>query len=183
MVRIADVQTLIQEAKKTRFKYLLFWGHTPKQQGVVDKACFSQWYPAAFEEDGVRYLTAEHYMMAKKAELFADHEVREEILRAQHPKQAKTLGRKVRSFDEKIWDAHKSEIVRQANLLKFAQHPDLKQFLLNTQDRVLVEASPYDRIWGIGLGADHPHAERPEHWRGENLLGFALMEAREQLRS
>ncbi|MGG1445348.1 NADAR family protein [Brevibacillus laterosporus] len=179
---IQDVQTLIRESHKKQVKYLFFWGNTPKKDGMVDKSCFSQWYPAPFEEDGIIYATAEHYMMAKKAELFGDTAMRDQIIKQKHPNQAKALGRRVQAFDDRVWNAHKLDIVRQANLLKFSQHPELKSYLLHTGNRVLVEASPYDRVWGIGLAQNHPDAERPQHWRGENLLGFALMLVREQFR-
>ncbi|MGG1661164.1 NADAR family protein [Brevibacillus sp. NRS-1366] len=182
MEQIQDVQTLIKASQQTRLKYLFFWGNTQKKPNVIDKSCFSQWYPAPFVDENTTYHTAEHYMMAKKAELFDDPVIRDEILRMRHPKQAKALGRKVRSFDESEWNEHKTMIVRRANLLKFSQHPDLQRFLLSSKDRILVEASPYDRVWGIGLAQDHPHAEQPERWRGENLLGFALMAVREELR-
>ena len=183
MELIQNIQELIKVSQKTRVKYLFFWGHTQKSQGTIDKSCFSQWYPANFSEGDTTYLTAEHYMMAKKAELFGDLSIRDEILKVSHPKQAKELGRKVRSFDGAVWDENKIQIVQQANLLKFSQHPELREFLLGTGDRIIVEASPYDRVWGIGMTGDHPHAEQPERWRGENLLGFALMAVREQLRS
>lgn len=182
MELIQDVQTLIRESHKKQLKYLFFWGNTPKREGIVDKSCFSQWYPAPFVEDGITYPTAEHYMMAKKAELFGDAAMRDQILQQKHPNQAKVLGRRVQAFDEEVWNAHKLEIVQQANLLKFGQHPQLKSYLLQTGNRILVEASPYDKVWGIGLAQDHPDAERPQHWRGENLLGFALMRVREQIR-
>ncbi|PCN46295.1 hypothetical protein B9C88_01950 [Brevibacillus laterosporus] len=182
MELIQDVQTLIRESHKKQLKYLFFWGNTPRREGIVDKSCFSQWYPAPFVEDGITYPTAEHYMMAKKAELFGDAAIRDQILQQKHPNQAKALGRRVQAFDEEVWNAHKLEIVQQANLLKFGQHPQLKSYLLQTGNRVLVEASPYDKVWGIGLAQDHPDAERPQHWRGENLLGFALMRVREQFR-
>ena len=183
METIQNIQDLIKASQKTRVKYLFFWGHTQNNQGVIDKSCFSQWYPAPFVEESTAYLTAEHYMMAKKAELFGDLSIRDEILKVSHPKQAKELGRKVRSFDGAVWDENKIQIVQQANLLKFSQHPELREFLLGTGDRIIVEASPYDRVWGIGMAGDHPHAEQPERWRGENLLGFALMAVREQLQS
>lgn len=183
MELIQNIQELIKASQKTRVKYLFFWGHTQKSQGTIDKSCFSQWYPATFSERDTTYLTAEHYMMAKKAELFGDLSICDEILKVSHPKQAKELGRKVRSFDGAVWDENKIPIVQQANLLKFSQHPELREFLLGTGDRIIVEASPYDRVWGIGMAGDHPHAEQPERWRGENLLGFALMAVRVQLQS
>jgi ribA/ribD-fused uncharacterized protein len=91
------------------------------------------------------------------------------------------LGRKVANFDGKIWNEHKFEIVRTGNMHKFSQHEELRQFLCNTRYHILVEASPYDNIWGIGLKADDARAQNPNLWRGENLLGFALMEVRDAL--
>ena len=98
------------------------------------------------------------------------------------PRQAKDLGRRVRGFDEEKWVATRFELVVRGNLAKFDQHANLREFLLGTGERVLVEASPVDRIWGIGLAADDERAEKPGLWRGLNLLGFALMEVRRALR-
>jgi ribA/ribD-fused uncharacterized protein len=114
--------------------------------------------------------------------LFGDKEVYDKIIVAKSPAEAKTLGRQVRNFDEATWNAKRSEIVVQGSLQKFTQHPDLKEFLLNTKERVLVEASPVDKIWGIGLVADSDKAENPKRWNGLNLLGFALMEVRDILK-
>ncbi|RYY20573.1 MAG: NADAR family protein [Cytophagaceae bacterium] len=163
-------------------KCLFFWGHTPKQKGIVDKSCFSQWFPAAFEVAGSTYATAEHWMMAEKARLFGNDEVRQRIIAARHPDEAKKLGRQVTGFDPLVWDAQKFELVVTGNYQKFNQHPALQDYLLTTGDRVLVEASPVDAIWGSGLAADHPDAQQPARWPGQNLLGFALMEVRDQLR-
>jgi ribA/ribD-fused uncharacterized protein len=157
-------------------KYLYFWGHTTK--GELGKECFSQWYPAPFTLNGDMYPTAEHYMMAEKARLFGDAATRTAILQTTHPNEAKKLGRTVRSFDEARWNAMRFEVVVQANAAKFRQHPALREFLLSTGTRVLVEASPVDAIWGIGLAQDSPEASQPASWRGLNLLGFALMEVR-----
>jgi len=162
--------------------YLFFWGHKPSKDGSIIKTCMSQWWLASFTEDQVVYATAEHYMMAGKACLFGDAEVLAEILKAEAPDIAKKLGRKVRNFDPVAWDAHKYELVKQGNLLKFSQNDPLKHFLLGTGNAVLVEASPVDPVWGIGLSQDDPGAADPAKWRGENLLGFALMEVRDQLR-
>lgn len=167
--------------RKEKVKYLFFWGHTPAQEGSVSKACLSQWWASAFEVDGVRYATAEHWMMAKKAALFGDEEALRAILQARTPGEAKALGRKVRQFDAEVWDQHCFGIVCEGSFHKFNQHPDLGAFLLNTKDRVLVEASPVDRVWGIGLAEDDEHVENPLFWKGPNLLGFALMEARKRL--
>ncbi|MFF5207234.1 NADAR family protein [Streptosporangium sp. NPDC000396] len=166
-----------------RLKYLLFWGHRPPRSGGVGAGCLSQWWPAEFTVDGVVYRTAEHFMMAGKARLFGDEETAAAIVSATHPKQAKDLGRRVRGFDEDVWAASRFDIVVHGNLAKFGQNADLGDFLLGTGERVLVEASPVDRVWGIGLAADDERAERPEEWQGLNLLGFALMEVRRLLRN
>jgi len=173
---------LIQKVQKgDQFKYLYFWGHTPKQVDLIDKSCFSQWYPVQFKDEGVEYFTAEHYMMAQKAKLFNDEEIFAQILQVKHPNEVKQLGRKVRNYDEKIWQEKRFDLVVQANLAKFSQHPELKNFLLATKAHILVEASPVDKIWGIGMAQDHLHIQDPSQWQGLNLLGFALMHVREQL--
>ncbi|GAA0975601.1 MULTISPECIES: NADAR family protein [Nocardiopsis] len=164
-----------------RARYLCFWGHRPPAGGGVSASCLSQWWAADFTVDGVLYPTAEHYMMAGKARLFGDAGAEARIVAAGHPRDAKAIGREVRGFDQEAWEAARFGIVVEGNLAKFGQNPDLGAYLLGTGSRVLVEASPRDRVWGIGLGARHDHAEQPEHWRGLNLLGFALMEARARL--
>jgi ribA/ribD-fused uncharacterized protein len=162
-------------------KYLLFWGHQPPPAGGVGKGCLSQWWPAPFTVDGVSYASAEHFMMAAKARLCGDAEAVEEILAAPHPGAAKELGRQVRGFDEQRWAEHRFDVVVAANMAKFGQHRELRDFLAGTGSRVLVEASPRDRVWGIGLAADDERAVSPGRWPGLNLLGFALMEVRHQL--
>lgn len=162
-----------------KFKYVFFYGHRPALSGIT-VACFSQWYGAPFVVDGQRYPTAEHFMMAEKAALFGDHEMRAQVLQAPSPGVAKSLGRKVRGFDDAIWVAKRFSIVVRANRAKFAQNPELGQFLQQTGSRVLVEASPVDRIWGIGLAHDSERVNNPNQWRGLNLLGFALMQVRDR---
>lgn len=164
-------------------KYIFFWGHTPDRDGAITKSCFSQWWEASFEIDGFLYPTAEHYMMGAKARLFGDLDTFDRILKTKHPKQAKDLGRGVIGFNESIWLEHRFDIVIAANEAKFRQNPQLSDFLLSTGERILVEASPVDRIWGIGLAANDANASSPQHWKGLNLLGFALMEVRERIRS
>jgi ribA/ribD-fused uncharacterized protein len=164
-------------------KYLCFWGHQPNADGTVGKSCFSQWFEAGFELDGQHYRTAEHYMMAEKARLFGDLETRALVLMCRTPAEAKKLGRGVRGFEDRDWEAARYGIVVRANLAKFSQNPALRDFLLNTGNRVLVEASPVDPIWGVGLAANDPMAMNPRQWKGLNLLGFALMEVRAQLLS
>ncbi|MGC4013785.1 MAG: NADAR family protein [Luteolibacter sp.] len=182
MTDIRSIDTLTAAASRNeRLKYVFFWGHTPPADGSVGKSCFSQWWVAPFEIDGITYPTAEHYMMAGKARLFGDQDAVDKIIASKHPKQAKAFGRAVSGFDEKRWREERFGIVVAANHAKFSQHPALRDFLLGTGDRVLVEASPVDAIWGIGLAADDPRAESPRQWKGLNLLGFALMEVRQTL--
>ncbi|MCL4156008.1 UNVERIFIED_CONTAM: hypothetical protein GTU68_011559 [Idotea baltica] len=120
-------------------------------------------------------------MMAAKARLFGDAEILEKILIAPDPKTAKSLGRKVANFNDNIWKQNARELVTNGNFAKFSQNPELKTFLLGTGNSVLVEASPYDRIWGIGLSAKDEKAKHPSTWQGQNLLGFALMDVRTEL--
>jgi ribA/ribD-fused uncharacterized protein len=167
---------------KSRAKLLFFWGHQPSKDGRITTSCLSQWWPAPFSVGGLTYPTAEHWMMAGKARLFGDDQTATQILSAGSPRQAKQLGRQVSGFDAARWDTEKYRIVTEGSFQKFRQHKALGAFLLSTGDQVLVEASPVDRIWGIGLAADDERAGNPLLWRGENLLGFALMEARDRLR-
>ncbi len=172
----------IERARRERLRFVMFWGHEPRGRSAVGPWMLSQWFPAEFEVDGDRYLTAEHFMMAEKARLFGDSEMRDAILESGHPGQAKDLGRRVRGFDQIIWNAERFDVVVRGNLAKFVQNPPLRDYLLATGHRVLVEASPRDHVWGIGMGARHPDAENPAAWRGENLLGFALAVVRARLR-
>lgn len=164
-----------------RPKYLFFWGHRPRADGNLGAHCLSQWWPAKFESDGRAFGSSEQYMMWRKAILFGDSERASAILKAPSPAQAKALGRQVEHFNEATWVEHRWAIVVAASVAKFSSHPELRGFLINTSGRVLVEASPVDRIWGIGLAADSEFVAIPQRWRGLNLLGFALMEARDQL--
>jgi ribA/ribD-fused uncharacterized protein len=165
-----------------RIEYLFFSGHQPPASGVVSAACLSQWFEGhPFTVDGISYPTAEHWMMAHKARLFGDKQAVARIVAARHPWQAKDLGRRVAGFDQETWAGSRFEIVVAGNIAKFSQHPGLAAYLIGTGSRVLVEASPPDRIWGIGLAADDERASQPARWRGLNLLGFALMETRARL--
>jgi ribA/ribD-fused uncharacterized protein len=163
-------------------KYIFFWGHSNKNGEEVGKFIFSQWYPSPFTVDGTDYKTAEHWMMAQKAILFGDKEIADKILKAEKPGEVKELGRKIKDFDEKMWDERKYEIVKAGSIHKFQQNKKFQEFLLHTGDRILVEASPTDAVWGIGLPQDAKSIEDPNTWKGLNLLGFALMEARDFLK-
>ena len=178
-VEITDRASLIAAIRRgVKPRFLFFWGHRASASGRLGPECLSQWWPAPFVIDGVRYPTAEHFMMAEKARLFGDSEARDRILAAGSPAAAKKLGRGVRRFHEQKWTRARFDIVVAGSRAKFAQNPTLAAFLVGTKDRVLVEASPVDRVWGIGLAATSSAAIRPEDWRGLNLLGFALMQAR-----
>ncbi|NUW42205.1 NADAR family protein [Nonomuraea rhodomycinica] len=178
--RTLDEAVAAEQAGRA-LRYLYFWGHRPARDGGAGPGCLSQWWPVTFTSGGRAFASAEHYMMAHKAWLFGDDEAAEAILAAEHPGEAKKLGRTVRGFDEERWNAHRFDIVVQGNLAKFGQHDDLRRFLAGTAGRVLVEAAPNDRVWGIGLTAGDERAASPSTWRGTNLLGFALMTVRDTL--
>ena len=183
MNTISDKQNLIT-AIETGYtpKWLLFWGHRHSKDGSLGKTCFSQWWDGhPFAVNGIIYRTAEHFMMAEKARLFGDADACARILLAASPAEAKKLGRQVKGFSDEAWLAARWDIVVRSNEAKFSQHADLRNFLLRTGDSILVEASPFDQIWGIGMAATQANAEDPKQWKGLNLLGFALMEVRRRL--
>ena len=163
-------------------KYIFFWGHNENKEGEVTKKCLSQWYKCSFVIDEIKYDTAEQYMMSQKVLLFNDIETNIKIMNENDPKKYKELGRKVKNFSPEIWDKHKFEIVINGNIAKFSQNENLKQFLLNTKDKILVEASPYDKIWGIGMDENNKDILNPSKWKGENLLGKALMKVRDYIK-
>ncbi len=153
-------------------QYTFFWkSHSP----------FSQWYLCNFVVDGIEFNCAEQYMMYKKAELFSDLETAKKILESTSPAKQKKLGRQVKGFDQQIWDQHCKQIVYEGNYAKFTQNPDLKEELLKTKGTILVEASPVDRIWGVGLSEEDPRILNPKEWRGRNYLGEILTKLREDL--
>jgi ribA/ribD-fused uncharacterized protein len=174
---VADLNAMLGRGE--RVKFLFFWGHQPEPDGRIGAGCLSQWWPAPFTVDDRVFATAEHYMMWRKATLFGDRAAARKILEAPHPHAAKALGGRVTGFDQQVWDEHRVSTVVTGNLAKFRQHLLLGDFLAGTSRRILVEASPVDRIWGIGLTRDDPAAADPGKWHGLNLLGFALMQVRE----
>lgn len=151
--------------------FLHFWSHEPLSPDRPGPWVLSQWWEAAFEVDGVRYATAEAFMVAEKARLFGDAAALEAILAAPHPAIAKNAGRLVAPYDDAVWSAARYDVVVRGSLAKFGRHDDLRAYLLSTAPRVLVEASPADPVWGIGLSARDPRAAAPSAWLGENLLG------------
>jgi ribA/ribD-fused uncharacterized protein len=154
----------------TTDKFVFFWN------GI-----YSQWYDAPFTIDGISFNTCEQYMMYKKALLFGDKDIAKQILSTSIPDEQKSLGRMVKGFDRTIWDQHCFSIVYEANLAKFSQNPELKKELIATGNRVIVEASPGDFIWGVKMRDTNENIESPEQWSGLNLLGFAIMTVRNQL--
>lgn len=165
-----------------KMHYNLFWGHQPSADGSITKSCFSQWWMADFRYMNKTYCCMEQFMMANKAMVFGDAETKEEIMNCHDPKEIKALGRKVKGFDDTVWNKVKYSIVLNGNFLKFSQNPKLREFLLSTGEDILVEASPYDAVWGIRMSAKDENAENPMKWGGQNLLGFALMEVRDEIR-
>jgi ribA/ribD-fused uncharacterized protein len=176
---VAEAWALEQQGQA--MDLLLFYGHQPRPDGRLGANCLSQWWPAAFIVGGEQYPSAEHFMMVGKARLFGDEAAAQRIIGAPDPKTAKELGRAVQNYDEDAWTANRYRIVVDGSIAKFGQNKPLREYLLSTAGRVLVEASPSDRIWGIGLEASDDRATRPSQWKGLNLLGFALMDARDQL--
>ncbi len=162
----------MEQSTITKPQFTFFWG------GI-----FSQWYPSKFIINGITFTDAEMYMMYMKAMLFNDRETAEKILKATHPRESKKLGREVKSFNKEIWEENCKRFVYDGNYAKFTQNPELKKGLFNTGDSELVEASPEDKIWGIGLDAEHPDAQQKETWRGTNWLGEVLTQLRTDLRN
>lgn len=169
-MRRAELLEAVERGVK--FNYHFFWG-----------GAFSQWLRSAFIIDGVTYRTAEHWMMAEKARTFNDQAALKRILSAIAPDEVKLIGRGVKNYDDTTWACLRYAVVLRGSMEKFGQNPSLGRILLATGDDVLVEASPFDRIWGIGRGEADPARLDPRLWRGDNLLGFALMQARELLRA
>lgn len=157
---------------------LFFWGHT-EHGGNVTKACLSNFYPCEFEFNDKMFNFSEQCFMYQKALLFNDFGVAEQILDETDVRKIKALGRKVKNFNNELWDKHKEDFMFNACYAKFSQNNELKDFLLSTGNREIVEASPVDNIWGIGFSSDKA-MENVDKW-GQNLLGKVLMKVREDL--
>lgn len=141
----------------------------------------SNWYLSDFQADGVSFSSMEQYMMYRKARLFDDKPVADEIMSTDNVGKIKALGRKVAGYDDVIWGGMRQVIVYNGLLEKFRQNEALRKMLLETGTCVLAECAVMDRIWGIGLGMHDDDRFSMGKWRGQNLLGFALMEVREQM--
>lgn len=150
--------------------HVYFWG-----------SIYSQFYLVPVYHDGIMFKSAEHFMMYHKAMTFGDTAIAKQILTVDEPKDAKKLGKKVARFSEEIWGRRKKRVVTLGSILKYTQNPHLLEILTRDKDKILVEASPYDRIWGIGLHYTDDLVLDQANWRGENLLGECLMEARRRI--
>lgn len=144
---------------------------------------FSQWFPADFTVNGVQYTSAEQYMMHQKALLFGDQNNADKIMRTRSASVQKKLGRQVTGFDQTVWEGECQRIVYEGNRAKFTQNEDLLAALLATRGTTLVEASPDDRIWGVGLAEEDPRIHNRRTWRGTNWLGEVLTRLREEIGS
>lgn len=168
---------------KVTNKYVLFFGF----EGPEPECALQQWYPSPFTEldpasrQQKHFHTSEQYMMYHKARLMGDEEVAEETLACKTPAEAKTLGRKVKGFDQAKWDERCDAIVEEGNFLKFSQNEEMGEMLLGTGDREIVETSPNDKMWGVGFNSDDA-LDHVGEW-GQNRLGKALVNVRQRLRS
>lgn len=146
-----------------------------------EKDEFSNWYISDFEVKSVRFNCVEQFIMFCKAKLFGDEVTAGKIMLASHPRDQKALGRAVAGYDEAVWSERRGRIVSHGCYAKFSQNPALRETLLSTGNTILVEASPYDRIWGVGLAENDPRVLDPAQWKGQNLLGQCLTFARDKL--
>ena len=155
-----------------------------KRNGFVFfwKSWLSNWQRSPFVIDGVIYNCVEQYMMTEKARLFADSVTEAAILATDFPREQKALGRRVRGYDEARWAAVRRDVVLRATLEKYRQNPELKAKLL-AEEGTFVETNPADAVWGIGMSMDEAGVEDSANWRGQNLLGQVITEARDILRS
>jgi ribA/ribD-fused uncharacterized protein len=144
-------------------KHVFFWN------GI-----YSQWHKASMTVDNIEYNSCEQYMMHQKALQFGDSEIAELIMNESNPKEQKKYGRMIKGFDKTTWDKNCLAIVYEGNLAKFTQNGELKEQMLSAENRIFVEASPFDTIWGIGLAEDAEGIDDPSYWQGLNLLGQAL---------
>lgn len=178
-----DIIALKKRCREEDFQYCYFWKCSEEPGGALGPGCFSQWWPAPFKIGDTEYPTAEHFMMYSKASLFGDDEIAQQIMSTDSCREVKALGRKVRGFDSELWREHRFAVVLRANLAKFSQNEELKNYIFSVGDVIIAEASPTDTIWGIGLTEEEAKKVTPNEWQGMNLLGFALMRTRSLLES
>ena len=153
--------------------HYFFWGGT-----------FSNWFRSLFTDpnNNLIFANTEQAFMWYKADRFNDYETRTLIEKNTNPREVKKLGRLVKGFDNDIWDSCKFQVMLHVNQLKYHQNNELAKTLLDTGDLILVEASPYDTIWGIGMHEDDTGIDDESNWKGQNLLGKVLMNVRNTLK-
>lgn len=142
---------------------------------------YSQWAYSPFHYRGHKFETAEHYMMFSKAMFFKDHDNALRILKEPDPSEVKKIGREIPNYVEEEWARVRYDVVTIGTILKFSQNPDFYQTMVDDMGKIIVEASPYDRIWGIGLRETDSGIYNIDNWQGDNLLGYAIMRARARL--
>lgn len=146
------------------------------------KQCFSNWHysPNQFVDPitGIAFDSTEQAFMWYKADFFRDSDAKILCEKEKNPSNVKNIGRLIKGYNDKAWESVRFGFMIYVNLLKFSQNPLFKDELLSTGDKILVEASPYDKIWGVGLAEDDPRIIYKEQWLGRNLLGLSLMEVR-----
>ena len=151
--------------------------HNPNEENGY----LSNWYPSKFAVNGVVFSSMEQYMMYKKAECFGDKDTADKILATDDVAKIKKLGRLVANYNESRWNGVRQIIVFEGLIEKFSQNEDLKEQLKATENSILAECAVRDRIWGIGLSMQDPERLEIDKWKGQNLLGYALMTVRERL--
>lgn len=167
------METVVYNVENKSEKLVLFFS---------SRSYLSNFYICSFEVDGVRFSSTEQFFHYRKADVFKDQSSMTKILATKDPKEQKRLGRKVKNYKESVWSDKCYMIMKRGLYAKFDQNPVLKERLLSFSNARFVEASPYDKKWGIGIGADHPNAASPSKWTGTNLMGQALTEVRDILK-
>ncbi|BFU24632.1 protein T24A6.7, putative [Entamoeba histolytica HM-3:IMSS] len=181
MVNHYSMKWLLEDIdiNKQQHQYTYFW--KPSIEEEVNKSCLGNWYPSEFDYDGIHYYFCEQFLMGCKAKLFGDDQIFKLILDSRNPYEMKKLGKKVKGFNQEVWDEYKAAVMFEGGLAKFTQNPQLRRFLMETGDDILVEASKFDAVWGIKMEESDERANDPHQWCGENILGFTLMSIRDYL--
>lgn len=161
---------VVRNPEKPTQDLVLFYGRRP---------VFSNFYISPFKIGKLKYNCTEQYFQHKKAMFFEDHKTAGKIMKTQSPAQQKKLGRRVKGYDELRWMQVRKQTMESGCMAKFTQNQPEKEKLLATGDSLMVECSPTDKIWGIGLGLKDHRAKNPKNWVGQNLMGKVLENVRE----
>lgn len=165
----------VKKVGEVSMKIICF--HNPDEEN----AYLSNWYPSDFTVNGINFSSMEQYMMYQKALRFGDTKIADKILATDDVAKIKKLGREVQGYDDSVWNGVRQIIVYEGLTAKFSQNEDLKAKLLETKDVILAECAVRDKIWGIGLSMTDEKRFDKDKWKGQNLLGYALMLVREHL--